>query len=803
MALVKRFDMKGMYQGQNRQSPPENYFRRATNVWQDRSNTYRPVYPMGIQLGDESGLIVQTLFTKYFQGKIFQGYGYDEVGSGLDSDIADWYRTVDINGNVQVIPRFNSFNFALSQSGAFANRDRFSSTVIDQKLYFTNNFGQIQKFDGYTVTRSSLPTPLLSCAQYSTTGIQRWVRCINVRVGYDGELVSSQVLEFPVNATTISLDLRENAVDIVGSPEVSPTFRQQGDSFRSGGDDTTYLIPSGAATYNSILNEITVPSTDNTTAVDEWISFKDNGYAGISNAGVGWFYAFKVKSKTPTEVVLDTVTARVYSKANLTWTEVSSGLITVDWATLVAGQTFAFGTLNWMLVYSTDDATRTGAYVLRDQLPFWRHFGGSFYPKSVNLTTSITIEALLFAGQITTDLASWYDVGTTKLPTVALPVKGVTNYQNLLVAYDDNALYYSDTTLGGSVEMLNGLSNLVPPGEEYGKIVCVEGCEDFIFVSRERKNYVVVGDIVTGNIRIEEVNPEVLGAFSSRSAIAVLGGIVFVSRQGVFYVNSAGTTKELSSDISRLFGTNFAVSQDPDECIFTPYKMTDKDGFIDGNIVSLKYDADRALLAIMYSRFPTASSTGWGMETSLGIYNLNNGAWYEWSGDGARDIEFLPKYSARGFGVVGGDVFDVSGRFEGSLILASNLFKKESIIATNATGTEARQYILATQWQSLGEPSLEKQLTQFKWWGELQGCTISHQEDWESYVVPNISPIGNLTRVQYNSAPGAFIHKQRMNSSRAQVFSILISFFGLPLFKNWYFEGYELEGNLIQEGMKK
>lgn len=174
--------------------------------------------------------------------------------------------------------------------------------------------------------------------------------------------------------------------------------------------------------------------------------------------------------------------------------------------------------------------------------------------------------------------------------------------------------------------------------------------------------------------------------------------------------------------------------------------MTDKDGRIDGNIVSLKYDADRALLAIMYSWFPTGVPTV-GIWKLAWVYNLNNGSWYEWSGEGARDIEFLQVLCQRIWFYV-----DVSGRFEGSLILASNLYRKGiNHKGTNATGTEGRFYLLATQWQSLGEPSLEKQLTQFKWWGELQGCTISHQEDWESYVVPNTFPIGNLTRVQYNS----------------------------------------------------
>lgn len=796
MALVKRFDLMGMYQGKNRQSPPENYFRRATNVWQDRSGTYRPLSPMKIQLGNDSDRIIQTLFTKYFQGKIFQGYGYDTLGNGDAIDIFDRYRLVDVDGNVTTVKSFNSNFGALGLSSAYADRNAWSSTLINRKLYFIGNDKKIKKFDGTIVTRSSEPTPYFGCAQYSTTGIQRWVRIINVRVGLDGELVASQALEFPVNNTTISVNIQ--GLDLVGRDQVSPTVRQSGD-FLSSQDCDVYSIINGSATYNNSTQEITVPCNQFRADIGDWIMFKDNGYNGIVAGNPGWFYAFQVKNNVSPNLVLDVSTARIYSKANLTWVEASS--LSVDWTTLCAGQTFAFGTNHWALVYSTSDANRTSAYSLRDQLPIWVPgiVPNTFYPKSIVLTSSITIQQLLFAGQITTDLASWYDVGATKLPTNNLEVKGVTNYQNLLITYDDNAIYYSDTTLGGSVEMLNGLSNLVPPGEEYGKIVCVEGCEDFVFISRERKNYVLVGDIVTGNIRIEEVNPEVLGAYSSRSAIAVLGGIVFLARQGVFFVNSAGTTKELSSDISRLFGSSYCYSIDPDECIFTPYKMTDKDGFIDGNIVSVKYDSDRGLLAFMYARCPTGVSSGFAMETSVGVYNLNNGAWYEWSGDNARDIEFLPKYTPSQFSAG----LDVAGRFEGSLILASGFFKKEDITVGNITGTEAREYILMTQWQSLGEPSLEKQMTQFKWWGELQTVNISHQENWDKYVVPNTVPIGNLTRVRYDSPEGQFIHKQRMDSSRAQSFSIGMRFFGLPLFRNWYLEGYEIEGNLIQEGMKK
>jgi hypothetical protein len=184
---------------------------------------------------------------------------------------------------------------------------------------------------------------------------------------------------------------------------------------------------------------------------------------------------------------------------------------------------------------------------------------------------------------------------------------GITQYKGLVVGHDDNAIYFSDVGLGGSSEMISGSSNIVPFGAEFGKITAVCGCEDFLLISRERRNFVLRGDIAA-SFSLSECDLPVAGAYNSRACTnAWSGQIMFVNRTGIFSVNSTGNITELSAPIRDLFISNNIDNNLFNKSVFkTPaqLKISSTVGSItkppqDGSIFQFALDPERGFVFLL------------------------------------------------------------------------------------------------------------------------------------------------------------------------------------------------------------
>jgi hypothetical protein len=803
--LGKVFNMSGLYKGPLRQAEPEGGFRRAMNVWQDRTGKWRPKgeqAELAAWIDPYEGVPVRAGFTRRFKDGVFScfltNYSSPYVANS-PTDSANFFQYTLKDGTDRT-PSYNIEGFLGPDFGDWSfGRNSYPNTVVGNKLFFKAGTLPLLKFDGTQIVRAGLPVPKVGCAQYNTTPT-RWVKLVQGRIGFDGGLVASGVLKFPVNNNNITLNVSSG--DLIGSTSVTPTYR---DSAISDGflDDTSFMERNTGVNwaYDAGAGTMTCTMVAGSNAISQdWMMFSNIELAVTESYHI---FAMKVLSVVGNVVTFD-ANGKGYSKANLSWVDV---LITTSLTSFAAAAT----TTKWggsivMMVYSS--ATENGTFLLSHTFTM-RGLDGFTGPYSVTcnaINTPATASNFFFGGQTTSDIQGWYDIGTVKqqfpyssIDPTSPGILGLTKYQGQLLSYDKKAIYFSDTTAGGSDEMISGFTSFVPLGSENGDIVCVEGCEDFIFISRERRNYVLVGDISTGNFTISECDTETTGAFGSTSAIAVKGGVAYVSRQGIFFCSSSGQIAEASSGVGRLFGSSREFTEDPDNVSFQPYLMTDIvqptnvgfDGW-DGNIVRMKYDADRNILGVLYAKKWAVGAADPDDKYAILAMNLKTGAMFEWKTDSGTstdvvvtDFDFMGKYD------------EDTGKFLGSLVQAGTELTQEDI-----SETQVSPRFLLTSWLTGGEPSLEKQVKQVKFYGQMTSCQIFHQEDWEGFTSLDAiaAPRTNVTYPTTNNQnTNDFEHKQRLNTSRCQAVSVGFE----PLDDNFSLEGYEIEWDLIQETVKK
>lgn len=822
MSLGKVFNMGGVYQGATKQAQPSTGWRRLLNVWQDRSGKFRPkgeqvafatpVSPFGGTLTQ----VARTGFSRRFQDKIFSAHIAVNTSSPTNILTSGNFFTAFDKTGADITPKYNTNSTALGpdRNDWTFNRNSFPNTVVGNKIFFKSGYLPLQKYDGVQVLRAGLPLPYISCAQYNAAGTN-WIKIVQMRIGFDGGLVASGVVKFPVtpvaNIATVKLRYADIAGEIIGNVKVTPTFRDSARLSANLLDDTAFVIQGGGGwTYNAGAKTLAHTATSHNLTVGQWVMWTEtSGLAVVWGDNYpGWIFAMKVKSIVGSTITYDAGAGKYYAKNNLTWIDVEFDN-SFNYPFNNATTYTLCGASIILAAYSS--TTENGTFLCRGMQPACglEEASAVLYDTwGIDVTaTPFTGSAFkLFGGQITNDIQGWYDIGSVKLPfpytalNLNSPgIRGLTKYQGILISFDAKAIYFNDTTAGGSDEMINGLSNFVPLGTEYGDIVAVEGCEDFIFISRERKNYVLVGDISTGNFVINECDAETASALGSNATIAAKGSVIYMGRQGIFAVSSSGVVTELSESISRLFGASREFVTDPDSVAFQPYRITDDVQATsstvlgwDGNIVKMKYDPDRNIVAILYGRKTAVGAAASGDRYAVLAINLKTGNCYEWKLNQSadldvvvHDVEFLESYDA------------TTGKFKGSLI-------QSGLTITREDNTQAivQDMFMISSWQTGDEPSLEKQATQVKFYGQMTGCRIFHQEEWEAFTT--IAALNaNRTNVLYptagNQNNNLFEHKQGINSTRAQAISIGFA----PTDNNFSLEGYELEWELMQGSMKR
>ena len=842
MQLLKIYDFKGLWQNGKKMAAPTGYFRRFTNSFKDKTGRILP-YGKGAAQDTNvptnlasaySAFTVQRMgtseaflgkFVQLFLGSTTPNTSYTNQGFFRFSDIDN--NPIDIMQPIYSIPATfeqgieQNYIAGTSDSGRFGTAILFNKLAINRDFDFQKyypSFGEtfaptkdgILVFDGLRFRAAGLPTPWNAADQGGVLGAH-FIRSFYVTIGLDAEVVFSPMLQQRLASDAAQLYLgaysalpstrRPDAITgTVTSPATTvPLFRQADDTIFNSDRryDTRFARISTGLSVSAGVLTATLSASSPGLQVGDWLMIHVESvtlFPGLT----GPTLMFQVRSIGASITFEDRF--KVLNASNVTWEEVES--FDFLWSSVWTGAqqtsfttiTQAYGALSNIFAIYTYSTTENGTYQLCAEgiRPFCFGSTLTYLPTSL---ANARINGFPFLGVITRFLTDWYEVSVVK--TLFPPVMGITAYKDLLVGHDNNAIYFSDISRGGSSEMTSGQANFAPNGSQFGKLTAVCGSEDFLFFSRERKNFVIRGDIATGAISVTECDLAVEGAYNSRCCSNAWGGkVIFMNRTGIYACDSMGTIQELSEPIRDLFiGQNIDGNLFNSAVFRTPAQLADftpanpSDPYFDpqdGSTFKISLDAERGwiisltsntLVTVDEDATPIYSVTN-RVDPNLLVYDTNDGSWYEFQGNGAGSVE---------------------ATLSRILSLSTTAFYKEDGVLR---GSE-KQTIL-TQWTSAGEPSLEKQVNQIKLFGEFiatpggtLGCTVGQQNDWKRY---SGTPVLNTSATYTVTDATQYNHKKRLNSSKPQVTSILLESLAEGGMK---IEGMEIEGDILQEGTKR
>jgi hypothetical protein len=511
-------------------------------------------------------------------------------------------------------------------------------------------------------------------------------------------------------------------------------------------------------------------------------------------------YAMKVKSVNP--LVLDAKDVK-YLNLKREWVTVTSAITGLATYFLNGSNTFL------SIWFGLD---KDGDY------PF-NSFILSFPNSSVLKTVSIDIVAALTndgssgvdqLAVLKTTFNEYFSIGSVKVHCNAnfgfqgnYPWQSMTSYQGILVLANDTGIYFNDLTAGGSFEQLNAI-NFLSTGSagdsQYGAITAICAAQDFLVVSRQRKNYYINGNIATGNYRSQEIPDVELGSWNNTSMILIKDSVVFLTACGIFQVQTGTRSSELSKNCTSNFATYDSIESPEDIAFLTVGYSSDlSNASVDG--ITAAYDEYRQLLVFM-KKGKTLNN---GIVPDSKAYNacfvvnMVTGECYEWNG-------ILPNLYANTI------TFINSSTILGEIDINSSGYEA-SCYTENKTQSDPLSYVLThpvklyTTWLTGGEPSLEKFLLQLKMFGRIQSngtsssIKVCNYKDWDlsskvtdSYYFPNNPNLSILNQVQYS-------HKKRFNSDKVLASSVGIEIDSVGV--TFELDSFEIEVNSIQEGMKK
>jgi hypothetical protein len=659
----------------------------------------------------------------------------------------------------------------------YDNSQSFMSYRRNNTTYFCNPYdGSVFKYDGVEVSSCGVQQPKLSCADYNSAGT-KFIRVIQHCIDFDNNEPVSEYVQYRTNTagnTVIRSD--GGATNIIPNDNVLPLAVIYARTAES-----PYFY--GTAAYAS--NEYTITTTDTNIVYASMIgsyvivNFQLTAAAttGLSEDCLG--YAFKVKSLSPLK--LDATDAR-YLSLNREW---KTGTI----AQAGVAAAISWGTRNVFTVWGS--STATGNYVFRGVLPAFPYSSTS-RTFNVDVTTVATAlagsENLMFT--VSPNLGDWYDVNTRKLSPNAIypygsrPLYGLSSYQGQMLLWSDDLIWYSDPTLPvGNFEQLSTSSLFRVGDTEFGINSSVCGTQDFILISRERKNYFLTGNLSTANIRIQEIPEAEIGAWSNNSTINIKDSAVLITTTGIFQVMSGGRTVKLSQQIPKNFNrfNGYAVNSDVAFVLSGINVLNDTSDYG----LSIAYDEYRGLLCFM-QKGPNFTSN------PVLVFHTETGEFYEWEGITAE----ADNYSTA-IGFKSGLLY--VGKYDSTpATLGAKTFLED--LAAPLQYPVTYPIKLYSTWLTAGEPSLEKELLQVKLFGRIyaDGTTSSvrvvHFKDWDEST--------KLTNVEYFPISSSqYSNKKRLNSDKVLAASCGIEVSTASV--KFELESMEVEFNPIQQGIKR
>lgn len=648
---------------------------------------------------------------------------------------------------------------------------------------FSQFVGQLAKYDGVQVWKAGCAQPKISTATATGTNYNRVVQHT---IDFDNNEAWSEFVEFKTTGVSYGLQLcGDFAANMISSGRA--------DAPKSVITTSGRFLASfiGTSAYNAGTLDYTITITDtsiDTTHVGEYVfvSWDSASTVQVASGFAGFGLAMKIKSVGAT-VVLDATGAK-YLDSNRVWKDCGATLVGL-------GALLTRGTQSFLSSWRSSSAT--GVY-------FFAGFHPSFPDLNISAIATIDTASLVTAvagsnlviSTLGPQLNTIYDVTSIKVsPNANYPfglnhtIYNMTNFQDMLVLASDDLIWVSDPTLGGSYEQLSTSAFIRVGDTEYGRITSICGTQDFLFVSRERKNYYVTGNITTGNYRVQEIIEAEIGAWSNVASINIKDSVIFITALGVYQVVGGGRASLLSKTCPKNFATYDAISVNED----VSFRLT---GFVSDisntiiNGLSVAYDEFRELLVFMQK-----GVTG----TPCFVIHTKTGEAYEW--DGMADYA---TQKANCIGFINAKYYLGTIDSLASGYTAISAVENNTLIPSYVTDYPIKLY---TTWLTGGEPSLEKVVLQLKMFGRFQSSTtvssvkVCSYKDWDistkitdAYYFPKDTTLSLSNQKQYS-------HKKRLNSDK--VLSVSVGLEINTTASLFEIEALEVEFMPIQEGMKR
>lgn len=565
--------------------------------------------------------------------------------------------------------------------------------------------------------------------------------------------------------------------------------------------------------YSIANNDITITASDTNITTDSIGAYVIvvNDYVNTSLIGIPYpnnyaAIAYKIKAVTqlgsfgtPTtiaQIVLDANNVRVYNSPG-GWTdpintENSTGVILSDPA--YRQGIWGEGTKNVFTIWAS--STETGIYTRKGSCFSFPDTARYSISGSFDVTTAAITTPVIYGFVGGASLNGIFDITRAHISPNEVYDYGLdygflsmTTFNQNVVLSTDSTIWYSAPSAPRNPEMLDILGNLPVGTAEYGRMVAICGTNEFLFVSRERRNYYLTGNLVTGNIRTQNITETELGAWGNNCAVSIKDSVIFITAKGVYQTVEGGRTSLLSDTCPKNFNTFDSVNVNEDVVFKLDGTRANPIGSdTSDNSISIAYDEFRDLLVFMQK---TAGNPALVLSTRTKEF-------YEWNG---LITDANLKVNSLGF---------LASKYylgAASTVVSSNAqlyIEGKSLPLSYAATYPIKLY---TSWLTGGEPSLEKILLQLKIFGRIDsnGTTnsidVCHYKDWDlstkitnSQYFPNNTTLSLNDQIQYS-------HKKRLNSDKVLSASVGIeSANPAVLFE---VESLEVEFMPIQQGMKK
>ena len=810
MALGKMLRLGGMDNSAPKTDQSTGRFRVARNVLPTPDGR---ILPRNAQENLPSFFPADTAYIQYMSQHLEENLAVicrDPVPGGV-SMYQELYKfdtaatRIPMQGTTMGIPNMR-FSLADSSHSIMSYMKNNTTYFIDPTFPSTEKGNALKratyKYDGVEVSPMGCPQPKVTSSDNLPAGT-KYIRVIQHQLDFDNNEPVSEYIQFRTSAAT-NLNITTNTTNLIGGTNVIPSSVI--DSGLSGITGTSKLSDTlyfrGSGTYDAINNEYDITATDTNITRDcnigAWLfvshTQQSAAFNGLPEASLA--IALRVKSISP--LTLDNSLVK-YLTLNKEWKDSIS-------ATGLAIQSYlSFGCRKFLSVWASN--SEFGAYFFRGTGPAFPESSGAAHTFTVNIAAVNVANYPNGQTAFTTPpiLGDWYDTTTKKIaPTADYPFGeklGITCYQDLLVMFTEELIWFSDPTLGGSFEQFNAASFILVGDAQEGKITSVCGTSDFLFVSRERKNYYLNGNLSTGNYRVQEISEAEIGCYSNNASVSIKDSVFFMSCLGVYKLSSGGGCQLLSERIPQNFLSfdNYQNNTNSD-VVFRPsvtntaYPIFSGFGFEDFGL-SVKFDEYRDMLVFCFKGFRPYGEEISDYSPCL-VLHTRTGEFYEW--------DYITSEPSAGFSAT--SIFFRNGQLYVGEAIIVDVGTPEYLVKLSKedkdkthVGPSQKGIKLYSSWMTAGEPSLEKQALQVKLFGQIapedatKSITVVHFKDWD-----NSTKITSQQYVPLNST--IHYHKKRLNSDKVLAISVGIECRNLTRFQ---IEGMEVEFNPIQEGMKK